>query len=366
MIPFVDLKEQHRGIETRLLAAYQRVVASGQFVLGEELQAFEAEFSNFCGVRHCVGVANGLDALTLALRAMGLGPGDEIIVPSNTFIATWLAISYVGARPVPVEPDMGTFNIDPNRIEHAITSATRAVVPVHLYGQPADMEPIRALATQRGLLLLEDAAQAQGARLQGRRTGSLGDAAAFSFYPGKNLGALGDGGAVTTDDADLAAKVRLLRNYGSRFKYRNEIQGVNSRLDELQAAFLREKLLVLDSWNERRSALASQYMSELEGTALRLPVVLGNSQPVWHLFVVRHPGRDRLQNDLAKAGIETGIHYPIPPHLQEAYAGLGMDRGTFPISESMHNQVLSLPLWPQMSATSVSRVCDALRRSLRT
>jgi dTDP-4-amino-4,6-dideoxygalactose transaminase len=364
MIPFVDLQELHRNLAPRLAAAYERVMQSGQFILGKELEAFEAEFAAYCGVRYCVGVGNGLDALVLALRAKGIGAGHEVIVPSNTFIATWLAVSYVGARPVPVEPDVGTFNIDPNRIEDAITSSTRALLPVHLYGQPADMTGIRAVAARHGLWVLEDAAQAHGAKFQGRRTGGLGDAAAFSFYPGKNLGALGDGGAVTTNDRDLADRVRLLRNYGSSIKYRNEVRGVNSRLDELQAAFLREKLVLLDDWNARRASRVAQYLDELAGSVLQLPKVLEGSDPVWHLLVIRHADRDRLQRDLATAGIQTAIHYPIPPHLQDAYADMGLGRAALPISESMHDQVLSLPLSPHMSEAAVSQVCAAVFRSL--
>ena len=365
MLPFLDLASMHVEIRDRLDAAYGRVMASSSFVLGAEVTAFEEEFAAYCEARHCVGVGNGLDALVLILKAMEIGEGHEVIVPSNTFIATWLAVSYAGARPVPVEPVESTYNIDSERIEAEITPATRAIIPVHLYGQPADMDPICALARRRGLRVIEDAAQAHGARYRGRRAGSLGDAAAFSFYPEKNLGALGDGGAVVTNDSDLAQKVAALRNYGSRVKYHNEVKGVNSRLDEMQAAFLREKLAVLDEWNGLRRAVADAYLRELGECGVVLPKVPEWAEPVWHLFVVRHQARDELQQNLMRRGIGTVIHYPIPPHLQGAYTDLAIGAGTLPITERIHREVLSLPMWPQMSERDVHAVVAACRGAVR-
>ena len=361
MIEFLNLNASQNEIRPQLDEAFARVVGSSQFILGDEVTAFESEFARYCGTRHCIGVANGLDALFLSLKAMGVGPGDEVIVPSNTYIATWLAVSYAGARPVPVEPDERTYNIDPRLIEAAITPATRAILPVHLYGQPADMAPISALAKKHGLKVLEDAAQAHGARYQGRRVGNLGDASAFSFYPGKNLGALGDGGAVTTNDDALADRLRVLRNYGSRTKYHNEVQGFNSRLDELQAAMLRAKLPLLDDWNARRGQLVAGYFKALEGAPVIVPHVLEGVDPVWHLFVIRHQQRDALQRSLAQSGIGTVIHYPIAPHLQPAYAELDLKRGALPISELIHDEVISLPLWPQMPSSAVVVVSSAVR-----
>jgi dTDP-4-amino-4,6-dideoxygalactose transaminase len=293
---------------------------------------------------------------------LGIGPGDEVIVPSNTYIATWLAVSQAGARPVPVEPDPRTFNLDPNRVEAAITSRTRAVMPVHLYGQPAHMSPILEVARRHGLKVIEDAAQAHGARYEGRRAGALADAAGFSFYPGKNLGALGDAGAVVTDDDHIADQVRMLRNYGSRRKYYNEVKGFNARLDPLQAAFLRVKLKHLDEWNARRQAIASTYLAALQDTPeLLLPGVPGWAEPAWHLFVVRHPRRAALQDHLAQAKIGSLIHYPVPPHLSEAYAELGAHPGDFPISEMLADSVLSLPMGPHLSLSDVELIIAAVQ-----
>ncbi len=364
-VPFLDLGAAYLELKDDLDAAYHRVMDSGWFILGKEVEAFEREFAAYCEAAHCVGVGNGLEALHLILRAYGIGPGDEVIVPANTYIATWLAVSYAGATPIPVEPDARTYNLDPALIEAAITPATRAILPVHLYGQPADMDPIKALASRYGLKVIEDAAQAHGARYHGRRVGGLGDAAGFSFYPGKNLGALGDGGAVVTNDADLAERVRVLRNYGSRVKYHNEVKGFNSRLDELQAALLRVKLPVLDAWNERRRAAAARYLDGLAGSELGLPYVPKWAEPVWHLFVVRHPQRDALQQRLQQAGIGTMIHYPIPPHLQPAYAELGYGAGAFPISEAIHREVLSLPMGPQLTAAQQGRVLGRMVSDIR-
>lgn len=363
-VPFLDLRAAHVELEDRLAGAFQRVLRSGWYILGEEVERFEREFAAYCGARHCIGAANGLEALQLILRAYGVGASDEIIVPSNTYIATWLAASECGARPVPVEPDERTYNIDPRRIEAAITRRTRAIIAVHLYGLPAAMAPIREVAGKRGIKVIEDAAQAHGARYRGTAAGALGDAAGFSFYPSKNLGALGDAGAVTTDDDALADRVRVLRNYGSRAKYHNEKKGYNSRLDELQAALLREKLGVLDQWNARRSALAQRYLEGLAGLPLTLPHVPPDCRPAWHLFVVRTRARDALVQRLAESGIGTLIHYPIPPHLQPAYAELGLGPESLPISEAIHREVVSLPLWPQMSEEQVDFVIGGVRRAL--
>jgi dTDP-4-amino-4,6-dideoxygalactose transaminase len=367
--PFLDFVGPYDELKAELDEAYLRFMRSAWYVLGREVEAFEQEFASYCGAKYCVGVGNGLEALHLILRAYGIGAGDEVIVPSNTYIATWLAVSQAGARPVPVEPDPRTCNIDPARIEAAVTPRTRAVMPVHLYGQPADMDPILELARKRGLKVIEDNAQSQGARYKGRRTGSLGDAAGNSFYPGKNLGAFGDAGAVTTDDARLAEGLRMLRNYGSRKKYYNELQGYNSRLDELQAAFLRVKLRKLDEWNERRRKVAEGYLARMGPAAdLTLPFVPNCAEPAWHLFVVRHPRRDALQERLTQAGIGTLIHYPVPPHLSGAYADAGWGVGAFPIAEELARNALSLPIGPHIAAeqaagveAEVTRAAKALR-----
>jgi dTDP-4-amino-4,6-dideoxygalactose transaminase len=360
VIPFLDLKSPYVELKAEIDTAIARVVGSGWFIGGPEVDAFEADYATYCGAAHCVGVANGLDALHLVLRAMDVGPGDEVIVPSNTYIATWLAVSQCGATPVPVEPDERTFNIDPDRIEVAITPRTRVLLPVHLYGQPANMAEILAIARKHGLKVLEDGAQAHGARYKGQRLGAHGDAVAWSFYPGKNLGAMGDGGAVTTNDPQLADRLRVLRNYGSRVKYVNEVPGYNSRLDPLQAAILRVKLAHLDEWNERRRAIAARYQSGLSGCGLTLPQVPEWAEPVWHLYVVRHPQRDALQQALADAGVGTLIHYPIPPHRQQAYAERGYKQGDFPIAEAMAEEVLSLPIGPHLSFEDQDRVIAAL------
>ncbi|HTL72214.1 MAG TPA: DegT/DnrJ/EryC1/StrS family aminotransferase [bacterium] len=356
-VPFLDFVGPYAELKVELDAAYFRFMRSAWYVLGREVEAFEQEFATYCGVKHCVGVGNGLDALHLILRAYGIGAGDEVIVPSNTYIATWLAVSYSGAVPVPVESDPQTFNLDPDRIEAAITRRTKAIIPVHLYGQPADMDPINGIARKHGLKVIEDNAQAQGARYKGRRTGSLGDAAGTSFYPGKNLGAFGDGGAITTNDAALDDRVRTLRNYGSKKKYYNEVKGFNSRLDELQAAFLRVKLKKLDEWNDRRRRLTALYLTELGGAEnLTLPFVPEWAEPAWHLFVVRHPKRDALQQKLAAAGIGTLIHYPVPPHLSGAYAADKRLRGHLPIAEALSHTVLSLPMGPHLTVEQAELV----------
>ena len=360
-VPFLDLKAAHAELRTELDAACSRVIESGWFILGDEVKAFEGEFAAYCGAKHCIGVGNGLEALHLALRAMGIGAGDEVIVPANTYIASWLAVSQAGATPVPVEPNRRTYNLDPERIENAITSKTKGIMPVHLYGQPADMDPIKTIASQYGLKVLEDASQAHGALYKSQRVGSVGDAAAFSLFPGKNLGALGDAGVVLTNDDELASKIRWLRNYGSETKYYNKVQGYNSRLDELQAALLRVKLKTLDDWNERRKARATYYLQTLEGQPdLVLPYVPQSIDPVWHLFVVRHPRRDDLRLHLEKSGVGTIIHYPVPPHLQEAYASAGYARGAFPITEAMANEVLSIPIGPHLSESQAEYVVDQI------
>jgi dTDP-4-amino-4,6-dideoxygalactose transaminase len=361
-IPFLDLKAPYREIQTELDAAYQRVMKSGWYILGEEVDGFESDFAKFCHAKHCIGVADGLDALVLVLRGNGIGPGDEIIVPANTYIASWLAVSWVGAKPVPVEPKTATCNLDPDRIAAAITPRTRAIMAVHLYGQPAEMGPIQAVARKYGLWVIEDAAQAHGARYEDVPTGALGDAAGFSFYPGKNLGAFGDGGAVVTNDDKLADRLRVLRNYGSRQKYYNEVKGVNSRLDSLQAAFLRVKLSHLEAWNNRRKTVAKRYLEELAGIQdLELPAVAEGAAPAWHLFVLRHPRRDELRQHLRESGIDTLIHYPVPAHLSQAYAEAGWKKGDFPITETLAATVLSLPMGPHLSEQEISAVIDALR-----
>ena len=360
-VPFLDLQSPYRELREELDAVYCRVMESGWYILGPEVEAFEAEFAAYCGARHAVGVSNGLDALHLILRAYEIGEGDEVIVPSNTFIATWLAVCMAGARPVPVEPDPETYNIAPERIEAAVTRRTRAVVAVHLYGQPADMDPIGDVARRHGLRLIEDAAQAHGARYRGRRTGSLGDAAGFSFYPGKNLGAMGDAGAVTTSDDDLADRVRMLRNYGSRVKYHHVVQGFNCRLDPLQAAFLRVKLAHLDEWNRRRQRLAGQYLKDLRGAAdLVLPAVPDWAAPVWHVFAVRHPERDAFQAWLQQSGIGTLIHYPVPPHRSQACRQQAGWAPHLPISETLAATELSLPMSPHLERAQQQQVVEAI------
>ena len=359
MIDFLDLKRVNRPHDIAIKDGIHRVLDSGWYILGQECEAFEREFAAYCEVRHCVSVANGLDALSLVLRAYGIGAGHEVIVPSNTFIATWLAVSQAGAQPVPVEPDEHTHNIDPWLIEKAITGRTRAIMPVHLYGQPADMAVIFDIASRHGLKVIEDAAQAHGARYQGRRVGSLGDAAGFSFYPGKNLGALGDGGAITTNDDDLAARLRLWRNYGSSRKYEHDLPGVNSRLDEIQAAVLRAKLPSLDSENASRRRIATIYCDVLRGSDLLLPQVILGAESVWHLMVVRSQRRQALQAALARAEIGSQVHYPIACHRQGAYAELKWP--ALPIAERLQHEVLSLPIAPYMSDDEVSQVAAVVR-----
>jgi len=364
-IPFLDLQPTYQASKGAIDAALARVAGSGWFVMGRELEAFERQWAEHCGTPHAVGLGNGLDALHLGLRALGVGEGDEVIVPSNTYIATWLAVSQCGATPVPVEPDARTYNLDPARIEAAITARTKVILPVHLYGQPADMDAINAIAARHGLRVLDDCAQAHAARWRGRRVGNLADVSAWSFYPGKNLGAMGDGGGLTTGDAGVADAVRVLRNYGSRVKYHNEVKGLNSRLDEMQAAVLAAKLPDLERLTDDRRRIAARLLDGLADAPVVLPFVPDGAEPAWHLFVIRHPARDRLQAALAERGVGTLIHYPVPPHLQPAYAELGFGPGAFPVSEQIHREVLSLPLWPGMSDAQVDRVIEAVADAAR-
>lgn len=359
IVPFLDVRLINSRHAFDLNSAFNRVIDSGNFILGSEVSLFESAFSSYCETEHCVGVANGMEALTLVLRAWGIGEGDEVIVPANTFIATWLAVSNIGAIPIGVEPCPKTFNLDVARIEGAITSRTKAIIPVHLYGQPVDMDPIMAIADFYKLKVLEDAAQAHGAKYRNKKVGSLGHAAAFSFYPGKNLGALGDGGAITTSDASLASKLKSLRNYGSNIKYSHEIKGVNSRLDELQAAFLCLKLSSLDSDNFRRRQIAKKYQEAIINAGLNLLPSPEWAQSAWHLFVMRSPKREQLIAKLKKSGIETMIHYPTPPHMQSAYKDLNLC-GKFPISEALSREVISLPIGPHLNDEQVNYVANAI------
>ncbi|HLX81362.1 MAG TPA: DegT/DnrJ/EryC1/StrS family aminotransferase [Burkholderiales bacterium] len=363
-VPFLDLRPAYLELKSEFDAAYQRVMGSGSYLLGRETLAFEEEFAAYCGAKHCVSVASGLDALALALQAAGCGRGDEVIVPANTCVATWLAVSKAGAVPVAVEPDETTYNLDPRLIEASLSSRTRAVVAVHLYGRVADMDPINSIARRHGLLVLEDAAQAHGAKYRGRRAGTLGHAAGFSFYPSKNLGSFGDGGAVTTNDGALAHKIRALRNYGFTKKHFNEYQGSNSRLDELQAALLRVKLARLDEWNARRSSIARAYLEGIGPSRLSLPVVSEWSEPNWHLFVVRSRRRDADAAGLARRGIETSIHYPLAPPYQAAYASLSPIRPRLSVTARLQDEVLSLPIGPHMPYSDVEAVIAAVNATV--
>jgi len=370
MIKFLDLKKVNDAHGEEISAAIQRVLDSGWYLLGEEVSSFEREFADYCGTKHCLGVANGLDALILILmayRELGvMEEGDGVIVPANTYIASILAISRAGLKPILVEPDERTYNIDPNLVEAAITEKTKAIMAVHLYGQCADMDRICAIAKKHGLKVIEDAAQAHGATYRGVKTGALGDAAGFSFYPGKNLGALGDGGAVTTHDGQLAEVITALRNYGSHEKYHNKYKGMNSRLDEIQAAVLRVKLKTLDEDTEKRRKVAEAYLSGLDyalgcksqSSGLILPYVADYGTPAWHLFVVRTSKRDELAEHLKEEGIQTVIHYPVPPHRQPAYPELGGQ--SFPLTEAIHREVLSLPISPCLDQKCCHSVSEAV------
>jgi len=360
--PFLDLRPAYEELRGELDAAYRRVMESGWYVLEREVEGFEEEFATYCGAPHCIGVGNGLDALHLILRGYGIGEGDEVIVPAMTAIATWLAVSYSGATPVPVDCVPRTQNLDAARLREALGPRTRAIIAVHLFGQPADLDPILEVGRHRGIKVIEDVAQAHGARYKGRRVGSLGDAAGFSFFPTKNLGALGDAGAVVTQDGDLAAQVRLIRNYGAKEKYYEVVKGFNSRLDALQAAFLRVKLRHLDAWNDRRRALARRYLRDLAGIpSLGLPLVPGWAEPVWHLFAVRHTHRDELRGRLNAEGVETLLHYPVPPHLSQAYADRGWTTGAFPAAEAFSRTCLSLPLSAHVTDVQAEHVISSVR-----
>lgn len=359
-IPLLDLSAQYVSIKHEIDNAIARVVSTSDFILGEELGLFESEFAAFCGVRHCVGVDSGLSALELVLRAWGLGPGDEVITAANTFIATALAISSTGATPVLVDVDSRSCNIDPDAVRAAITSRTRAIVPVHLYGLPAEMDTIHEIAAEHGLAVLEDACQAHGARYKGKRTGSLGHAAAFSFYPGKNLGAYGDGGAIVTDDGALATQLRSMRNYGQKAKYVHSNKGYNRRLDTIQAAILRVKLRYLDGWNALRNRHSQAYSELLWGASVGLPHRWEGLESAWHLYVVRSPFRDQMKAHLAARGIASGLHYPTPIHLQAAYADAGYRKGDFPVTERLSEQILSLPMYPELDRGSLERIAEAV------
>ena len=359
-VPFVSFLPLERELDGDLRGAFDRVYRRSWYIEGEEDTAFENNFAAYCGVQYCVGVGNGLDALMLALKALGVGEGDEVIVPSNTYIATALAVTYVGAKPVFVEPDLRTFNLDPTRIEEIITEKTRCIMPVHLYGQACDMDPIMAIARKHGLYVVEDCAQAHGATYKGRKVGSFGDASGFSFYPGKNLGALGDAGATVTNSPELAAKIRALGNYGSDFKYHHIYKGNNSRLDEIQAAFLNAKLPHLDRVNADRRRIAARYLTEIKNPAVVLPYVIEESVPVWHIFGIRCRERAELEAYLNEREIGTNKHYPIPMHLQECYRDLGIEKGALPIAEEISATELSLPMYYGMTDEEVQYVIDAV------
>lgn len=359
-VPFVSFLPMERELDADLRGAFERVFQRSWYIEGQEDAAFEKAYAAYCGVDYCIGNGNGLDALMLALKALGIGAGDEVIVPAHTFIATALAVTYSGATPVFVEPDSRTYNIDPACIEAAITPRTKAIMPVHLYGQPADMDPIMEIANKYDLYVIEDCAQAHGATYKGRLIGTFGNAAGFSFYPGKNLGALGDAGATITNDKELADKIRALGNYGSDYKYHHIYQGNNSRLDELQAAFLSAKLPHLNRMNQERRRIAGRYLNEITNPRLILPYVLPETEPVWHLFAIRCDRRDELAAYLKEAGIATNQHYPIPMHLQGAYAELGLGEGSFPIAEEISATELSLPMYYGMTDDEISYVIEKL------
>jgi dTDP-4-amino-4,6-dideoxygalactose transaminase len=361
-IPFLNFEPMHKLIRSEILKSFQDVYDSNWFVMGKKLELFEKEYADFNNTKYAIGVSNGLDALHLALKSLNVTKGDEVIVPSNTYIATALAVSYVGATPIFVEPDANTYNINPANIEVAVTSKTKAIMPVHLYGQACDMDAIMAIAKKHNLFVIEDNAQAHGATFNGKITGSFGNANGTSFYPGKNLGALGDAGAVTTNDEDLQKKITILRNYGSQKKYNNEVIGFNMRLDELQAAFLSIKLKHLTEWTKQRVEIANKYNRALKNIGdLILPMVHSSATHVYHLYVVKTKNRTELQKHLSDKGIGTLIHYPIPPHLQNAYNFLNYKKGDFPIAEEIANTCLSLPIWPGMTDEDIDCVCNAVK-----
>ncbi len=359
-IPFVTFKPLEKELDKEIREAFDRVYTRSWYIDGEEDAKFERAFSEYCNTEYCVGTGNGLDALFLSLKALGVGKGDEVIVPSNTYIATALAVSYVGATPIFVEPDIKTFNIDPNKIELAITEKTKAIMPVHLYGQPCDMDPIMSIAHKYNLLVVEDCAQAHGALYKGKRIGSFGDAAGFSFYPGKNLGALGDAGASVTNNEKLAEKIRALGNYGSDYKYHHIMQGNNSRLDEIQAAFLAVKLPYLDKVNEERRRIATEYLEKIDNPEIVLPYVPEYATPVWHIFGIRCKRRDELESFLNGAGIGTNKHYPIPMHLQKCYQNMRFKKGDFPIAEEISATELSIPMYYGMTDEEIQYIIDKI------
>lgn len=359
-IPFVSFEVMHGEIKEGLQQAFNTVLDNNWFIQGKQCEAFEEEFAAYCGAKYCIGCGNGLDALFLILKAYGIGEGDEVIVPSNTYIATALAVSYTGALPVFVEPEVDSFNINPSLIEEKITDKTKAIMAVHLYGQPAKMDEIMEIAKNHNLKVIEDSAQAHGATYKGARTGNLGDAAGFSFYPGKNLGALGDGGAVVTNDKSLAEKVRALGNYGSDYKYHHIYKGNNSRLDEMQAAFLRVKLHELDRWNQERNRIAARYLTEIKNPKIKLPTTGSDMTHVYHIFAVLCDDRDVLEQYLADCGIGTNKHYPIPMHMQGAYGDLKIPEGSYPLAEMISAKELSLPMYYGMSEEEISYVIEKL------
>lgn len=364
IVPFLDVSQTYQELSSDITRAINRVLESDLYVLGAEVEQFEREFSSYCGSRFAVGVGNGLDALILALRAVGVQPGDEVVVPGHTFIATWFAVSHVGARPVPVEPDGSTFNINPDRIEEVISEKTSAIVPVHLYGQPADIDEVHRIASKYKLRVVEDAAQAHGAKYKGERVGASSDAVAWSFYPGKNLGAFGDGGCVTTNSPEVANRIMELRNYGSRTKNNHGTLGFNSRLDSIQAAVLRVKLMVLDEWNLRRQKIADMYSEVLQSDALELPEVPSWADPVWHIYAIQLDHRDYVIDRLREDGLEASVHYPTPPHLQAAYRNQ-LASLSLPISEGISRRVLSLPMGPHLSVIEAERIATAVNRLSR-
>lgn len=361
-VPFVNLEPMHLEIKDEIMNAFEKIYNKNSFILGESVDLFEQEFAKYCNADYCISCGNGLDALSIILRGYNIGEGDEVIVPSNTFIATALAVSYTGAKVVLVDPDIKTFNIDVNKVEQAITPKTKAIIAVHLYGRPAEIDKIKVICTKYNLKLIEDSAQAHGAVYNSKKTGNLGDAAGFSFYPGKNLGALGDGGCILTNDAALAKKVKAIRNYGSEIKYNHEYKGVNSRLDELQAEFLRIKLPYLDKWNASRQESAKLYLEGIKNSKIVLPLVKSEYESIWHVFPIRTEFRDALASYLKSNGIETLIHYPIPIHLQKAYKNLGLKQGDFPVAENISNTELSLPLWYGISKSEINHIIKAINK----
>lgn len=365
MVKFLNMKPMHDKIKDEIMQAIEKVYDSNWYILGKEVEAFEEEFAAYCGTKYGIGVGNGLEALHLILRGYGIGEGDEVIVPSNTYIATALAVSYAGATPVFVEPNNRTYNIDPSLIEASITDKTKAIMAVHLYGQPCEMDPINNIAKKYNLKVIEDNAQSQGATYKGRKTGSLGDAAGISFYPGKNLGALGDAGAITTNDKELADKIKALRNYGSNKKYYNEYKGYNSRLDEIQAAILRVKLRYLDEWNTYRREVANSYLNRIDNESIVLPYVHEDTNPVWHQFIIRTNDRENLQKYLEELGIITMIHYPVPIHKQEAYSEYSNIIGKLPLAESIADEILSLPIYPEMSKVDIDKIIDGINQYVK-